>query len=264
MTTITPTAGDASTAEVTSWPGVERARERGEFGFRVGRRRDRPPARRPVLHIASPRTSARAPRRRRLDYHPVFPGKPGFGSRALATDEDVAGRDRADSGQLRTGRWSGTGCRPRRTADPPVPQLDRHAVLIVTPLKSPGRLPMMGVSSHAPPSPTNPLRLWTRLQPGNSTPPLQRNARPQAGVSPLSASTAAAPVAARGVAVGGSTPLVQKARPTDVSPPGRSDTHHRQHEQHRQHTDQHERASRPPSGMGRGRVRLGRAGDRDR
>ena len=25
----------------------------------------------------------------RIDYHPVFPGKPGFGSRALATDDDV-------------------------------------------------------------------------------------------------------------------------------------------------------------------------------
>ena len=25
----------------------------------------------------------------RIDYHPVFPGKPGFGARAIASDDDV-------------------------------------------------------------------------------------------------------------------------------------------------------------------------------
>ena len=25
----------------------------------------------------------------RIDYHPVFPGKPGYGSRTIETDEDV-------------------------------------------------------------------------------------------------------------------------------------------------------------------------------
>ena len=92
MTTITPTAGERITAEVTSWPGVEAGTgERGEFGFRVGRREighlhgDR------VLHIGFPKDVWHELHDAgRIDYHPVFPGKPGFGSRALATDEDVA------------------------------------------------------------------------------------------------------------------------------------------------------------------------------
>ena len=79
------------TAEVTSWPGVEAGTgERGEFGFRVGRREighlhgDR------VLHIGFPKAVWHELHDAgRIDYHPVFPGKPGFGSRALASDEDV-------------------------------------------------------------------------------------------------------------------------------------------------------------------------------
>jgi hypothetical protein len=85
------TASERITAEVTSWPGVTAGDgDRGEFGFRVGRREighlhgDR------VLHIGYPKdvwqTLFDAGR---IGYHPVFPGKPGFGSRALATDADV-------------------------------------------------------------------------------------------------------------------------------------------------------------------------------
>jgi len=56
MTTTSMTAGERITAEVTSWPGVTAGEgERGEFGFRVGRREighlhgDR------VLHIGFPK-----------------------------------------------------------------------------------------------------------------------------------------------------------------------------------------------------------------
>jgi hypothetical protein len=90
-TTTTPTASERITAEVTSWPGVEAGTgERGEFGFRVGRREighlhgDR------VLHIGFPKgVWQELFDAGRIGYHPVFPGKPGFGSRALETEADV-------------------------------------------------------------------------------------------------------------------------------------------------------------------------------
>ena len=91
MTTTSMSASERITAEVTSWPGVTAGHgERGEFGFRVGRREighlhdDR------VLHIGFPKAVWHELHDTgRIDYHPVFPGKPGFGSRALASDEDV-------------------------------------------------------------------------------------------------------------------------------------------------------------------------------
>jgi hypothetical protein len=89
--TTTMTASERITAEVTSWPGVTAGDgDRGEFGFRVGRREighlhgDR------VLHIGYPKDVWQELfDAGRIGYHPVFPGKPGFGSRALATDADV-------------------------------------------------------------------------------------------------------------------------------------------------------------------------------
>jgi hypothetical protein len=91
MTTTTPTASERITAEVTSWPGVTAGTgERGEFGFRVGRREighlhgDR------VLHIGFPKAVWHELHDAgRIDYHPVFPGRPGYASRALASDADV-------------------------------------------------------------------------------------------------------------------------------------------------------------------------------
>jgi hypothetical protein len=85
------TASERITAEVTSWPGVTAGDgDRGEFGFRVGRREighlhgDR------VLHIGYPKDVWQELfDAGRIGYHPVFPGKPGFGSRALTTDADV-------------------------------------------------------------------------------------------------------------------------------------------------------------------------------
>jgi len=89
--TTTISASERITAEVTSWPGVTAGDgDRGEFGFRVGRREighlhgDR------VLHIGYPKDVWHELfDAGRIGYHPVFPGKPGFGSRALATDADV-------------------------------------------------------------------------------------------------------------------------------------------------------------------------------
>ena len=91
MTTTSMTASARITAEVTSWPGVTAGDgERGEFGFRVGRREighlhgDR------VLHIGFPKAVWHELHDAgRIDYHPVFPGKPGYASRALETDADV-------------------------------------------------------------------------------------------------------------------------------------------------------------------------------
>jgi hypothetical protein len=90
-TTTSTTASERITAAVTSWPGVTAGiGERGEFGFRLGRRElghlhgDR------VLHIGFPKAVWHELHDAgRIDYHPVFPGKPGYASRALATEADV-------------------------------------------------------------------------------------------------------------------------------------------------------------------------------
>ena len=91
MTTTSMSASERITAEVTSWPGVTAGHgERGEFGFKVGRREighlhgDR------VLHIGFPKAVWHELHDAgRIDYHPVFPGKPGFGARDLRTQDDV-------------------------------------------------------------------------------------------------------------------------------------------------------------------------------
>jgi hypothetical protein len=79
------------TDEVTSWPGVEAGTgRRGEFAFTVGRREighlhgDR------AAHFGFPKDVwTDLFEQERIDYHPVFPGKPGFGARTIETDEDV-------------------------------------------------------------------------------------------------------------------------------------------------------------------------------
>jgi hypothetical protein len=79
------------TEEVTSWPGVEAGPgRRGEFAFTVGRREighlhgDR------AAHFGFPREVWRELfDQGRIDYHPVFPGRPGFGARRIENDSDV-------------------------------------------------------------------------------------------------------------------------------------------------------------------------------
>ena len=85
------TASERITAEVTSWPGVEAAHgRRGEFAFKLGGRElghlhgDR------VAHFGFPKQVwTELFEQQRIDYHPVFPGRPGFGARVIASDDDV-------------------------------------------------------------------------------------------------------------------------------------------------------------------------------
>ena len=85
------TASQRITEEVTSWPGVEAGPgERGEFAFKVGRRE--------IGHLHGDRSAhfgfpkevwTELFEQGRIDYHPVFPGKPGFGARGIEEDADV-------------------------------------------------------------------------------------------------------------------------------------------------------------------------------
>ena len=79
------------TQEVTSWPGVTAGPgRRGEFAFKVAGREighlhgDR------VAHFGFPKTVWRALfDGGRIDYHPVFPGRAGFGARRIDSDADA-------------------------------------------------------------------------------------------------------------------------------------------------------------------------------
>ena len=90
LSTRTPSATIID--EVTSWPGIEAVGgDRGELSFRLGRREighlhgDR------VLHIGFPKALWHELHDAgRIGYHPVFPGKPGYASRAIAGAEDIA------------------------------------------------------------------------------------------------------------------------------------------------------------------------------
>ena len=87
----TQTTSERITAEVMSWPGVTSGDgSRGEFGFRVGRREighlhgDR------VFHAGFPKDVWHELHAQgRIGYHPVFPGRPGFGARRIESDDDV-------------------------------------------------------------------------------------------------------------------------------------------------------------------------------
>ena len=85
------TASQLITDEVTSWPGVEAGPgSRGEFAFKLGKKEighlhgDR------TLHLGFPKAIWRELYEQgRIDYHPVFPGKPGYGARGIETEDDV-------------------------------------------------------------------------------------------------------------------------------------------------------------------------------
>ena len=85
------TASEQITDEVTSWPGVTAGYgRRGEFGFTVGRREIGHLHGDHALHIGFPKEVwHQLHDEGRIDYHPVFPGKPGYASRRLETEEDV-------------------------------------------------------------------------------------------------------------------------------------------------------------------------------
>jgi luciferase-like monooxygenase len=85
------TKSEQITKEVTSWPGVEAGiGSRGEFGFRVGRREIGHLHGDHVAHFGFPKDVwQNLFDQGRIDYHPVFPGKPGYGARRIESDEDL-------------------------------------------------------------------------------------------------------------------------------------------------------------------------------
>jgi hypothetical protein len=85
------TPSEQITKEVTSWPGVEAGfGARGEFGFKVGRREIGHLHGDHVAHLGFPKDVWQALfDQGRIGYHPVFPGKPGFGARRIENEEDV-------------------------------------------------------------------------------------------------------------------------------------------------------------------------------
>jgi hypothetical protein len=86
------TASERITNEVGSWPGVTAgAGRRGEFAFKVGGREIGHLHGDSTAHFGFPKTVwSELFEQKRIDYHPVFPGRPGFGARKIETDEDVA------------------------------------------------------------------------------------------------------------------------------------------------------------------------------
>ena len=84
-------ANDRITEEVTSWPGVEAGvGKRGEWGFTVGRREIGHLHGDHAAHFGFPKDLwNELYAQERIDYHPVFPGKPGFGARRIETEDDV-------------------------------------------------------------------------------------------------------------------------------------------------------------------------------
>jgi hypothetical protein len=86
------TASERISEEATSWPGVEAGiGSRDEFAFRVGRREIGHLHGDHVAHFGFPKQVwAELFEQKRIDYHPVFPGRPGFGARAIESDADVS------------------------------------------------------------------------------------------------------------------------------------------------------------------------------
>ena len=89
--TTTQTASEQIIEEVTSWPGVTAGPgSRGEFAFKVGRREIGHLHGNHVAHFGFPKQVwATLFEQRRIDYHPVFPGRPGFGARRIEDQDDV-------------------------------------------------------------------------------------------------------------------------------------------------------------------------------
>jgi luciferase-like monooxygenase len=87
----TLSAGRQITDEVESWPGVGSGiGKRGEFAFTLGRRELGHLHGDHALHIGFPKAVWHELfEQGRIDYHPVFPGKPGYASRRIETRDDV-------------------------------------------------------------------------------------------------------------------------------------------------------------------------------
>jgi len=77
---------------VETWPGVTVAPgSRGEYSFKVGAREIGHLHGERVAHFGLPKAVwQELYDAGRIDYHPVFPGKPGFGARAIRSDADAS------------------------------------------------------------------------------------------------------------------------------------------------------------------------------
>jgi hypothetical protein len=84
-------ASERITEKVTSWPGVTAGvGRRGEFGFRVGKREIGHLHGDHAAHFGFPKAVWTSLfEQGRIDYHPVFPGRPGFGARRIESEGDV-------------------------------------------------------------------------------------------------------------------------------------------------------------------------------
>jgi hypothetical protein len=76
---------------VLTWPGVTAGHgRRGEYSFKVGAREIGHLHGTRVAHFGFPKDVwQQLYDAGRIDYHPVFPGRPGFGARAIASDDDA-------------------------------------------------------------------------------------------------------------------------------------------------------------------------------
>jgi hypothetical protein len=91
LVTKTQTASEQIIDEVTSWPGVTAGPgDRGEFSFKLGRREIGHLHGDHAAHFGFPKEVwTDLFEQGRIDYHPVFPGKPGFGARRIEDETDV-------------------------------------------------------------------------------------------------------------------------------------------------------------------------------
>ena len=89
--TKTRAADERITEEVTSWPGVVAGLgSRGEFAFRFRHREIGHLHGDEAMHTSFPkRLWTELHEEGRIDYHPVFPGKPGYAARRIETEDDV-------------------------------------------------------------------------------------------------------------------------------------------------------------------------------
>ncbi len=87
----TQNAGARIVEEATSWPGVSAQRgDRGELSLRLGRREIGHLHGDHALHAAFPKPIWHELHDAgRIDYHPIFPGKPGYGARRIDDEGDV-------------------------------------------------------------------------------------------------------------------------------------------------------------------------------
>ena len=85
------TVNQRITDEVTSWPGVAIGdNARGAEAFVVGRREIGHLHGDHAFHAGFPqKVWHELYEQGRIDYHPVFPGKPGYAARRIETEEDV-------------------------------------------------------------------------------------------------------------------------------------------------------------------------------